>query len=717
MIETDKLNTWRLQLVTWRETGEFSAWQQRRQERREVRDELLPVANQFLAGETSVAAFKSQFDEWARGNLDYHGQNSRSVGTFLGKLTGHLPDIGAVTSAMRRVLQVPGGLDEATDRLREFSVFLNEAIEAGDVTRHELQPNRALYFASSWWAIQNPRWAVFLRPARKVLAADSLYDYYPISAGSYAPYAERMLELTRQLDIDLHDLEGLCQWRYRHSEGAEPAPEAVTEEPEADASGHRVWLIAPGRHASAWDEHYEKGITAIGWGGVGDLREYPSLDAINAAMRERRGDGKNPFNNAKACYDFAYRMQPGDIIFAKRGMREVIGAGIVTGDYRFDPQRSELNNVRDARWTHRGSGSPQDFKLVRKTLTEITRHDSLVHACAGVLNTTVEEIRQKAGIDPIVPSGGSGAANTDTDGPVEDPYTREQALQDLFLDEDEFDDMLDLLRHRRNIVLQGPPGTGKTFLASRLARVLIGAISQERICKVQFHQSMTYEDFVRGYRPNSTGGFTLRSGPFLQFCNKALQDRDNKYVMVIDEINRGNLSSILGELMLLIEPDKRKPEWAITLTYSDDTEEPTWVPPNLHLIGTMNTADRSLALVDYALRRRFAFIDVPSAIGRERFRNHLAARGLDENVRNWIVSRLRGLNKAICDDGNLGPGFEIGHSYFCEPIAETGDDTDSAAERWYQRVVRTEIVPLLREYWFDAPATVEEWREQLTSVR
>jgi 5-methylcytosine-specific restriction protein B len=225
---------------------------------------------------------------------------------------------------------------------------------------------------------------------------------------------------------------------------------------------------------------------------------------------------------------------------------------------------------------------------------------------------------------------------------------------------------------------------------------------------VQFHQSYSYEDFIQGWRPGSTGGFSRRDGVFYAFCNRARSDREHPYVFIIDEINRGNLSKIFGELMMLIEPDKRGSDYTIPLTYSDSSGERFSVPENVYLIGMMNTADRSLALVDYALRRRFVFFDLKPQLETDAFRNHLRARGASELLIAKIIDRIGKVNEAICNDRrNLGPGFSIGHSFFA-PAKQVVCD-----EGWYQGVIDHEIAPLLREYWFDGRARADELIAQL----
>jgi 5-methylcytosine-specific restriction endonuclease McrBC GTP-binding regulatory subunit McrB len=236
-----------------------------------------------------------------------------------------------------------------------------------------------------------------------------------------------------------------------------------------------------------------------------------------------------------------------------------------------------------------------------------------------------------------------------------------------------------------------------------LAYLLAGAKAPEQIRRVQFHQSYAYEDFIQGFRPQEGAGFVRQDGPFLRFCAEALQDPNTPYVLLIDEINRGNVSKILGELMLLIEADKRSPEWALELAYSRPGEAAFHVPPNLHIIGTMNTADRSLAMVDYALRRRFSFIDVEPAFGSAGFQRALREQLVDEDLIQSISARMRALNERIRNDPDLRAGFQIGHSYFCEP-----SDGAPRDEEWFSRVVRFEIEPLLREYWFDDTGKADE---------
>jgi hypothetical protein len=285
------------------------------------------------------------------------------------------------------------------------------------------------------------------------------------------------------------------------------------------------------------------------------------------------------------------------------------------------------------------------------------------------------------------------------------PYTREDVQKEVFMDIQKIDEIAELLLHKKNIILQGPPGTGKTYFAKRLAWFLMGEKDHNRIKTVQFHPSYSYEDFIRGYRPVKDK-FELRDGIFMGVCEQARANPEQKYFMVIDEINRGNLSKVFGELMLLIEHDKRGPEHAVTLPYFRENEKDFFIPENVYLIGTMNTADRSLALVDYALRRRFVFITMNPEFNNA-FKKHLVHLGLSESIADNWIGKIEQLNGQIRADSSLGSSFCIGQSFFC-----TGQTIDDP-KRKFEHIIRFEIAPLLREYWFDDEEKADRITEEL----
>ena len=280
-------------------------------------------------------------------------------------------------------------------------------------------------------------------------------------------------------------------------------------------------------------------------------------------------------------------------------------------------------------------------------------------------------------------------------------YSRDDFLSDVYMSDNQLDDMIAVLRRKQNIILQGAPGVGKTFAATRLAYVLMGEANDTRIEFVQFHQSYGYEDFIMGYRPTADG-FELKEGIFLQFCERAAEDPDQDFFFIIDEINRGNLSQIFGELLMAIEQNYR----GCDVTLSADGRRFA-VPENVYIIGMMNTADRSLSLIDYALRRRFSFIDLAPGLRSEGFVRY--QRELSSSHFDALIDQIVQLNSEIADDPALGKGFRIGHSYFC------GLTKPSSSELTNQlrTIVDYDLVPMLEEYWFDDLAKAEQWREQL----
>ena len=290
------------------------------------------------------------------------------------------------------------------------------------------------------------------------------------------------------------------------------------------------------------------------------------------------------------------------------------------------------------------------------------------------------------------------------------PYGLEEIISDgSFVEPALLEDMLDRLRSKKNIIIQGPPGTGKTWLGKRLAFALMGQKNDKRLRAVQFHPNLSYEDFVRGWRPAGDGKLALVDGPFLEMIEQAKEDANNKYVIVIEEINRGNPAQILGEMLTLLEADKRTPNEALELSYRRHEEEKAFIPDNLYVIGTMNIADRSLALVDFALRRRFAFIDLKPAFG-EPWQNWVHEKaGIEIDLLFQIEKRLLTLNQEITDDATLGSQFVIGHSYVTRAFNNKIED----ATKWFKSVVRTEIGPLLDEYWFDDLERSEKAQEAL----
>ena len=281
-----------------------------------------------------------------------------------------------------------------------------------------------------------------------------------------------------------------------------------------------------------------------------------------------------------------------------------------------------------------------------------------------------------------------------------DAYTKSDFLDEVYMTEKRYENLVAVLRNKKNIILQGAPGVGKTFAAKRLAWSMMGEKDDSRIEFVQFHQNYSYEDFMMGYKPVEDG-FELKYGIFYRFCQRAANQPDKEFFFIIDEINRGNMSKIFGELLMLIEKDYRGTK--ATLAYNGLSFS---VPKNLYIIGMMNTADRSLAMIDYALRRRFSFFEVEPGFDSEGFIHY--QNGLNNETLNELINKVKDLNREITLDKSLGKGFCIGHSYFC--------GRDVCTEEWLHSIVDYDILPMLSEYWFDDANKLQRWENILQGV-
>ena len=516
-----------------------------------------------------------------------------------------------------------------------------------------------------------------------------------ISAKKYFDIVEALTAYLRSGKSSVKDFKELSFEAWKYSKKVNAENKALAAKPNRETKGealadndiHTVhyWIYSPGDNACKWDEFYEAGIMGIGWSAIGDLSSFDSKDAMKKKMKETYGDQYSYKNAAHATWQFANEMKPGDIIFVKKGMHKVVGRGVVLGEYQYRPDLEddeyEYGHIRSVEWTHKGEWE-HPGQAVMKTLTDITSYTDYVEKLHALFVDDTEDVEE---VETTYP-----------------PYDVDKFLEEVYMNITDYHTLTGLIRTKKNVILQGAPGVGKTFAAKRLAYSMMGQKDQDRVMLVQFHQSYTYEDFIEGFRPTSAGsGFEIKKGSFYNFCKKAEEDLENEYFFIIDEINRGNLSKIFGELFMLIENDKRGN--SLQLLYSDEKFN---VPSNVYIIGMMNTADRSLAMLDYALRRRFAFYTMNPGFNSDGFRAY--KRKLASSKMDKLIACVESLNSVIAADDSLGEGFCIGHSYFC--------NIEDATDTVLSNIVEYELVPLLKEYWFDEPIKVKDWTNNLRSA-
>jgi hypothetical protein len=553
--------------------------------------------------------------------------------------------------------------------------------------RHSLKP--------AWDTLSVALWA--LRPT----------DYFPIKISYYRGLADKLgcpLPSGRPDSQKFHEVIRFGKSMWEVASPKDPADWVDVQSFIWDVSRgfdtdnqiapiKKVWLIAPGENARLWDEFHDGDVARIGWNYLGDLSEYNSQAEIEEQITKQENLKVRPRNKSKACWEFSHVVNEGDYIIAKNGRTKVIGLGVVKSGYSYDPSHPEYHHAREVDWFKKGSWEVPE-NLITKTLTNLTPYPDytrkvLVGMGEGKLAIELfgEGPPVKLPVSMVEEGSSSYAA---------EKFDREAALKNLYMSEADFDHILQQLSRKKNIILQGPPGVGKTFVAQTIAYALMKEKDRSRLQMVQFHQSYGYEEFIQGLRPTSNGSYTLRDGVFYTFCDAAQND-SRIHVFIIDEINRGNLSKILGELMMLIERDKRHEKYALPLAYSDPGTGTFFVPSNVHIIGLMNTADRSLAMVDYALRRRFAFISLKPEFGSAKFKKHLVDAGMDKDLAKRLIAGINGLNEEIRKDQlDLGEGFCIGHSYFCP-------DGSTLNRGWVEEILDYEIKPLLEEYWMESP--------------
>ena len=459
------------------------------------------------------------------------------------------------------------------------------------------------------------------------------------------------------------DEEGSYVWKLR--------PELSEALDKVDLSNVELFVQAPpGEEAhNYWFLNANPKIWSFSALAVGSVQSY--------TLYNENGNKRRIFQNfldAKA----------GDMIigYESTPVKQIVAIGRVSAEQ--DGEKIYFEKIE-------GLSSPVDFATL-KECSELAKMEyftmqqgSLFNLTKGEFDFIIDMIREE---NPLT------VADT-----VE-KYDKDAFLDEVYMTESKYDTLVAVLKNKKNIILQGAPGVGKTFAAKRLAYSIMGEKDESRIEFVQFHQNYSYEDFMMGYKPVNDG-FELKYGIFYRFCQKAANQPDKDFFFIIDEINRGNMSKIFGELLMLIERDYRGTK--ATLAYNGMTFS---VPKNLYIIGMMNTADRSLAMIDYALRRRFSFFDIEPGFDSAGFMKY--QQGMNNETFSLVVSKVQELNKEIALDKSLGKGFCIGHSYFCGQTECT--------DEWMQAIVDYDILPMLSEYWFDDMNKLQRWENILRGV-
>ena len=480
-----------------------------------------------------------------------------------------------------------------------------------------------------------------------------------------------------------------------------PEDDLSGEEDPKPAGGRRVWVVRAdgGKNTAAV---VAEGYTGTEWNEL-DLESCVDLDDIKVECRIKYPDASEGAVGKRAgmLTKFLFDMDVGDWVLTPNSRDEgTFYYGMVQG-------RPSFEEVDD-------EDVPVDGLPCRQRRPVEWRKEHLIETSElprnAWNNTTVHELRgdTRELFLRLIGEASEGGA-------VRDVYTVDSMVAEgVFLKPDRVQRILKQLERKKNIILQGPPGTGKTFLAKRLAYALMGERADARIVSVQFHQSYAYEDFVGGFRPSVNKleqlVFKSKDGAFIRLCREARQAPSEKFVMLIDEINRGNLSRVFGELLMLIESDKRSPEHAVELQHQME-DAPVddgrfFVPSNVYIIGTMNLADRSLTGMNVAMRRRFAFAELSPMFHTTNFAGWLEKTAkMPQWLRAWIKQRAVELNRMIAEDPSLDRHQAIGHSFFC-PEASMESDAEWGA--WYRDVVEFQIQPQLEEYWFDDPGKAEK---------
>ncbi|NLT12699.1 MAG: AAA domain-containing protein [Clostridiaceae bacterium] len=446
----------------------------------------------------------------------------------------------------------------------------------------------------------------------------------------------------------------------------------------------RFWVFTPDDGTKMWADYYTQGFISFGYDSIGDYKKYGSREQIRVKMRSIYGPGRSYKHMGHMAWQFSEEMQPGDIIYMSPDGKKIIGRGIIKSNYYVDVSRKQKKNTRDVIWTDKGDWTIS-YDLPRFSILNISNYASLCRNIEQDILGSQESIIHNDVSIPGLPK-----------------YSPTDFCNDVFMNIDQFNELQQLLKTKKNIILTGAPGVGKTYSAERLAYAIMGKKDPDRLKTIQFHKSYSYDSFVMGYL-NSEAGKVLQTGIFYDLCKEAEPD-DRDYFLIIDDIGRGDVSAIFGDLLNLIGPDYR--EKSIRLLYRDEYFS---VPKNLYIIATLSTTRESSPFSDYSLRRRFAFYEMNPAFGTPEFENFKSA--FSNKKLDKLIKVIMDFNKSLPSDSTDPNIFQLGHSYFC--------DRDLTQDQAIEHIAKFEIIPLISTFFdglSDRQEIIKLWTQKILAA-